>query len=543
MGLGDSIHHRVRFSATVTPLRLLLAIVFSGNLLSGQTNSVKCVFEGDPSRNAMLRSLDLNNLVYVSLGDVASRLSLRSVTDKSLQRFTVYFPGTQLHFFPDNPFVAIQRAGQPNNAVQLPTDVIMMKDELYLALASSAPLFQQLFETVALFDRASATLLIKDAPKKPAFDITDVTFDPKVNGMLIRLEATRKLSQAAKLLKKEDAWLYITLPGAKVDIARLNKTKPDGFVKKVLATQFKTSAQIAFKFDQDKVASCDFVPNDSTYDVVVAVHGSGEFSAPAPESEKKLTVIKDLDEERKRHRLDVIVLDAGHGGKDPGTIGISKTKEKDIALAIVLKLGALIKKNLKDVKVVYTRDDDTFIELDKRGKIANEANGKLFISVHCNSMPRKPHPKRGFEVYLLRPGRTDEAIAIAERENSVIQLEEGYEQRYQKLTDDNFILVTMAQSAHMKASELFADFTTKELDKRLDTKNNGVAQAGFLVLVGSAMPNVLIETAYLSNRDDEKILRSEAGQQKYAEGIFNAIKKYKIEHEKLLQEGKDVGER
>jgi N-acetylmuramoyl-L-alanine amidase len=190
---------------------------------------------------------------------------------------------------------------------------------------------------------------------------------------------------------------------------------------------------------------------------------------------------------------------------------------------------------------VYTRDDDTFIELDRRGQIANEANGKLFISIHCNSMARKPHRRRGFEVYLLRPGRTDEAISIAERENSVIELEEGYEQRYQKLTDENFILVTMAQAAHMKSSETFAEYAAREMGKTLDTENNGVTQAGFYVLVGASMPNVLIETAYLSNREDEKLLRSQDGQQQYAEAIFSAIKKYKVEYEKLLQEGGGLG--
>jgi N-acetylmuramoyl-L-alanine amidase len=239
----------------------------------------------------------------------------------------------------------------------------------------------------------------------------------------------------------------------------------------------------------------------------------------------------------------VIVLDAGHGGYDPGTIGVTGVKEKTVALGIVLKLGALITKNLKGVKVVYTRKDDRFVELDRRGKIANEAGGKLFISVHCNSLPRKPSKMRGFEVYLLRPGRTEEAIAIAERENSVIKLEPGYEEKYQQLTEENFILVTMAQSAHVKASEVFADLAQKEMEARTGIPNRGVKQAGFYVLVGAAMPNVLVESAYLSNREDERFLKSDSGQQKIADALFRAVRKYKEEYEKLLEEGKDLGER
>jgi N-acetylmuramoyl-L-alanine amidase len=156
-------------------------------------------------------------------------------------------------------------------------------------------------------------------------------------------------------------------------------------------------------------------------------------------------------------------------------------------------------------------------------------------------MPRKPNPTRGFEVYLLRPGKTEEAVAIAERENAVIELEQGTKDRYQELTEENFILVAMAQSAYVRSSETFADLTQQELDKTTELPNRGVKQAGFYVLVGAAMPNILIETGYLSNRADEKYLRSQAGQQHVAESIFSAIKRYKQEYERLLLEGKEIG--
>jgi N-acetylmuramoyl-L-alanine amidase len=222
---------------------------------------------------------------------------------------------------------------------------------------------------------------------------------------------------------------------------------------------------------------------------------------------------------------------------------VTGVKEKDVTLGIALKLGKLITNGLKDVRVVHTRTGDRFVELYRRGQIANEAGGKLFVSIHANSLPRKPSPTRGFEVYLLRPGRTEEAIEIAERENAVIQLEEGYEDRYQEITEENFILVAMAQSAHMRSSEQFADLTQQELGRHTGLPNRGVKQAGFFVLVGAAMPNVLIETGYLSNRQDERFLRTSAGQQKIADSIFRAIRKYKEEYEKLLLEGRDLGDR
>lgn len=173
--------------------------------------------------------------------------------------------------------------------------------------------------------------------------------------------------------------------------------------------------------------------------------------------------------------------------------------------------------------------------------MANDAGGKLFVSIHCNSTPKKPSVQNGFEIYLLRPGKSEDAIQIAERENSVIRLEEGFEQRYQALTEENFILVTMQQSAFMKHSEQFAAVATSSMAKHLNIKNSGVRQAGFYVLIGASMPNVLVETGYLSNRNEEKVLRSSKGQQKIAEAIFEGIKEYKTLYEKALREGQAYG--
>jgi N-acetylmuramoyl-L-alanine amidase len=243
-----------------------------------------------------------------------------------------------------------------------------------------------------------------------------------------------------------------------------------------------------------------------------------------------------LQNQRGRSKLDVIVIDAGHGGKDPGTIGVAGTREKDVALGISLKLGKLIEENLPDVQVVYTRKTDKFVELYQRGRIANEANGKLFISIHCNATERKPSSANGFEIYLLRPGKTQDAVDIATKENKAIEFEED-KNRYEELTEEFFILLTMRQSAHMKYSELFAEKAAETMAEKLRIQNSGVKQAGFYVLVGASMPNVLVETGYLSNRQEERVLRSAEGQRKIAEALFEGIKEYKALYERELQEG------
>lgn len=229
--------------------------------------------------------------------------------------------------------------------------------------------------------------------------------------------------------------------------------------------------------------------------------------------------------------LDVIVLDPGHGGEDAGAISINGHREKDIALSIAKKTKELLKKELPNTKVIMTRDDDTFVELYRRGQIANKNKGKLFISIHCNSMPTKPHPANGCESYILRPGRNSEAVRVAEKENAAIRLEKE-QVNYDDMSEEKLIISTMAQSAFVKFSEKFSAMLQKETSGKTGLFNRGVNQAGFLVLVGASMPNVLFETGFLSNLNDEKLLASERGQQLMAEGIVKAIKRYSQEYVK-----------
>jgi len=229
--------------------------------------------------------------------------------------------------------------------------------------------------------------------------------------------------------------------------------------------------------------------------------------------------------EKKKWELDVIVLDPGHGGEDAGALSINGYKEKDIALAIAKKVKDQLKEVMPSTRVIMTRTDDTFIELYRRGHIANQYKGKLFISIHCNSMPTKPHPANGCESYILRPGRNSEAVRVAEKENGSIKLEKE-QSSYENLNEEKLIVATMAQAAFVRFSERFAAVLQKNVAKNTKMYNRGVNQAGFLVLVGASMPNVLFETGFLSNSTDEKILISDAGQNNIAEGIVKAIITY-----------------
>ncbi len=227
------------------------------------------------------------------------------------------------------------------------------------------------------------------------------------------------------------------------------------------------------------------------------------------------------------YRVKKVVIDAGHGGKDPGTLG-RYSKEKDIALAIALKVGRYIKENVKDVQVIYTRSTDVFIELYKRGEIANKAHADLFISIHCNSNPNKNIT--GAETYVMGIDKNNRNMEVVKKENDVITLEANYKQHYEGFDPNDpvsMITFNMAQNVYRSQSLEFAALVQDQFRKRAGRHDRGVRQAPFMVLWNTYMPSVLIETGFLSNAREETFLRSENGQAIIASAIYRAFKEYK----------------
>lgn len=237
------------------------------------------------------------------------------------------------------------------------------------------------------------------------------------------------------------------------------------------------------------------------------------------------------------HKLRRVVIDAGHGGKDPGAIG-KISQEKDITLAVALELGRRIKAELKDVKVIYTREDDRFIELFERANIANKSKADLFISIHINSSKNKE--ASGAEAWVLGLHRSDENLDVAKRENAVIQLEGNVEKNYgfDPNSPAGNIMMTMQQNAFLNQSILFAKKVEAEFAEKMNRKNRGVHQAGFAVLYKTIMPSCLIELGFISNKEEEHYLKSHEGRDEIAGSIFRAFKKFKLEYEGQKVEGK-----
>jgi N-acetylmuramoyl-L-alanine amidase len=225
-------------------------------------------------------------------------------------------------------------------------------------------------------------------------------------------------------------------------------------------------------------------------------------------------------------KLDVIVIDAGHGGKDPGTIGISGTKEKDINLPVALKFGQLIGSNYPNIKIIFTRSADDYIEVKERSALANSLKAKLFISIHCNHKKEEETEKNGFELYILNRERFPEAVEITKNENLVLNFKQSGNNESAKN-----ILSALAQDAYLKYSRYLALAMESKILDTTDLASRGILQSGFWVLLGASMPSVLVECGYLSDKNDESYLYSEAGQLRLAQSLFFAFSRFRSFYE------------
>lgn len=232
------------------------------------------------------------------------------------------------------------------------------------------------------------------------------------------------------------------------------------------------------------------------------------------------------------YKLKTVVIDAGHGGHDSGCLG-AHSKEKDVALAIALKLGKYIEDNHPEVKVIYTRKTDVFVELIERADIANRAKADLFISIHCNASESKT--AYGTETFTMGLHVSEANLNVAKRENSVILLEENYEQNYDGFdpkSTEAYIIFSLYQNNNLYKSLSLASKVQTQFQEKMKLFSRGVKQGGLIVLYKSNMPAILIETGFLTNPTEEKYLTSAEGQNQLANSIYHAFKDYKAELEK-----------
>ena len=233
---------------------------------------------------------------------------------------------------------------------------------------------------------------------------------------------------------------------------------------------------------------------------------------------------------QKGEKIQTIIIDAGHGGKDTGALG-AITTEKAVNLAVAKKLGAYIEENLPDVKVVYTRKTDKFVELSERAAIANRNNADVFISIHCNSTEGTT-TARGAETFVMGESKNEKNLAVAKKENAAILLEDNTDayDNFDPNSTEAYILFSLSQSLYQSQSLTLADKVQKQFANK-GRHDRGVQQAGFLVLWKTSMPSILVELGFINNAKEEEFLNSERGQTQMALALYRAFEEYKREFE------------
>ena len=453
----------------------------------------------------------VDNVQYISLEELSNKTSIEYDYYESKNKYEIQLDNNKLIITPNSTFIlfnddlfnGLYPAFETENDVLIPvTDIITLlnNNELYIMFISTD-------------DKYVLTNL-------KSYNVDGLAIENKVNGTQIKISTNKyfpKKNISASI--SQNGWLNVTIPGALIDSIKIEESIISKPIKKTKTYQSKESGQLSFLLT--KIFD-DFVVESLADQIVISLIQSAKID-------------KNIKKMKNNWLIDTIVIDPGHGGKDPGAIGRGGVKEKAVTLRIAKYLGKYIEDGL-GIKVVYTRTEDVFVPLWERTDMANNSAGKIFISIHANSLASNRHVD-GFETYLLRPGRTDDAIDVAKRENEVIEFEKK-SKNYKKYTNQDIILATMAQSSFMKDSEFLAAAVQDELDKVLNTDNRGVKQAGFHVLIGASMPNILVEVGFLSNRKEESNLRQIRYQKKIAKAIFSAIVSYKSQYEATLLESK-----
>ena len=450
-----------------------------------------------------------NNIDYISLDDLLSQHKLKSSYYEVKDKIEIIYKKNKIYLSPSVSYCKINE-----QIYNLTYPVIFINKQYYIPALSFYRVLELAGLPVKIISHKKNMLYVNPN----IHNISKLIISNKQNGTLVKLKTN-------KLFKKSDIshsisssnWLNITILNCYLDTLALNQTFLEQPISKVKTLQSKESAQISLLLNT-AIENLDLDIQNNEINFLLQ-------NSMAENANK-------IKEMRTKWLIDTIVIDAGHGGKDPGAVGHNQ-QEKDITLDIAKKLGKLIKRNL-GLNVIYTREEDDFVPLWRRTKIANSSEGKLFISIHVNSTAHSKSTK-GYETYLLRPGKTDNAVEVVERENAVIDLEEKTHQ-YVDFKNENYIIASMAQNTFMKESEDLAALIQKHMKKTLKnkTKDRGVKQAGFHVLVGATMPNVLVEVGFLSNKQEANNLSKAYYRRQIAESIFNAIIDFKIKYEKPI---------
>jgi len=458
-------------------------------------------------QRAKIQSVRQGEMDYLLLNDLAAALGGQTSFDPQSQKATFTLGSHTLEITVFSPFVVLDKV-----TYNLSFSPVFDQGTFWLPAVTTTPVLEKMCGGRLFYSENDKVLRLEEA----ASNILDIQISRKQNGTLVEIVTAERMQAETYL---SSPWLNVTVFGGRLVPSDFDGRKFPPLIAEVRAYQFDNSAQLAFRLARP-IGNFRQTLTTDPFRVQVALEDTAQaadaFVPPPPPPKPKKQALAPV--------IRKIVVDAGHGGEDFGAIGKKKTKEKDVCLAIAHKLKNILLDDGR-FEVIMTRADDIFIPLADRTKIANDAGADLFISIHANAN-RKRHIA-GVTTYFLDVARNDEARALAVAENASIRFEQEEEENFEAMDDLSFILLDMVQNEHQKESEELSKLIQRELADSLGIPDKGVDQAGFFVLNRAYMPAVLVETAFISNPNEEKLLRKSEFREKIARGIYRGILAFK----------------
>jgi N-acetylmuramoyl-L-alanine amidase len=478
--------------------------------------SVTVVFDdGRPSESISVVQLDPESeMLYVRANDAARIFKATQFWNSTSRKIVLGIGGARFTFTVDTRVVVV--SGEP---VMLRTPVLYDAGFVMIPMEFLTDVAPEYTPNEVRWDSAKRTLLIN----KIGYNVTGLDFTTTAD----RSTATIDLSEP--LLHHVDSntpgLVRLKIYGGRIDTGKFDVREPHGLFNEVRSEQAENDVYVYFgvkKYVERVLVERDESP--PRLRVIVEKGNLPEIPEPEFAGRRQVEIVDTQPAEQRRLEIKTVVLDPGHGGKDDGKVGVTGVLEKDVNLSIAKKIRDRLEQNF-GLQVVLTREDDQLLSLTQRTEIANRADGDIFISVHCNGW--FSGETGGFETYFLSPARNEADRAVARAENAADDI--GGEQE-DSAGDIQFILWDLVQTEFINESSQFAELIQRAMSDRLEIRNRGVKQANFTVLQGAGMPAVLVETAFLSNPEEEKLLVDESFLDKVAEGIAEAVQKFRELH-------------
>ncbi len=490
---------------------LLLILLFPA-VISAKT--VDVVIAGSTEK---VQAFEQHHVVYFSFSELADIIGGHLDWELVGHEVTYTQDTIQFSFLIGSPFFKIN-----NNMFNMTYPATFRKGQLFLPALTFTPFLDREIQQKITWNNDRKLFRIDSE----YFNVTDLSVSAKANGLLIEIFLTQALPY--EVFVTEGNWINVSIRDGKLNRARILSRKDKRYMYNLKAHQVAGAGQVSIRLRR-KIGKWHHKLQYDPPRIQISIADTSFVLNPA---DTQPVIGPD-------NKIDVIVIDPGHGGRQYGAIGPNGTREKDIALGIAKRLAKLIRKD-KQFKVIMTRDRDKTVSLQERADIANKAGADLFISIHANSTTRRKSRVRGWNVFFLAQALNDSARAVAQFENSAFLRDRNAFEIHNNADDmsDNpigdpvlTILNDMIMTEFQAESYDFAMMVDREFRRSLKIPARGVDQAGFFVLNMVFTPSVLVEVGFISNKQEEKLLKSKKYQQKVAEAIYRAIKRFKAKYE------------